>query len=125
MMTDAEHRALDEKLDILGWGVALIVLAIVLYIPGTGSLWHYLIPFGAVFVVMTGVRRLLATRRDTEGLILGGATMLVGVLDLIGFDFRFFPLIPTILVLVGILLIINAAMSKRIRTDPGRPAEGA
>jgi hypothetical protein len=123
MRTDAEHRALDERLDILGWGIALIVLAVVLYLPGTRALWHYLVPFGLVFIAMTGVRKLLKTRRDTEGLILGGATLLVGVLDMMGVDFRFLPLVPTILVLVGGLLVINAVASKRLRLDPNRPPE--
>ena len=124
-MTDAEHRALDERLDVLSWGIALIVLAIILYLPGVHALWHYLVPFGIVFIGMSIVRVLIKTRRDTEGLILGLAAIFIGLLDIFGLDLRFFPLIPTILVLVGILLMINALVSKRVRKDPGRPPEGA
>ena len=122
-MTDAEHRALDERLDILSWGIALIVLAIVLYLPGVHALWNYLIPFGLVFIGMSVVRVIIKTRRDTEGLILGIAAMTIGLLDLFGLNLQFFPLIPTILVLVGILLAINALVSKRVRKDPTRPPE--
>jgi len=124
-VTDAEHRALDERLDVLSWGIALIVLAIILYLPGVHALWHYLVPFGIVFIGMSIVRVLIKTRRDTEGLILGLAAIFIGLLDIFGLDLRFFPLIPTILVLVGILLMINALVSKRVRKDPGRPPEGA
>jgi hypothetical protein len=124
-LTDAEHRALDERLDVLSWGIALIVLAIVLYLPGVHALWHYLIPFGIVFIGMTIVRLMIKTRRDTEGLILGIAAVFVGLLNLFGLDLRLFPLIPTILVLVGMLLTINAVASKRVRRDTGRPPEGA
>lgn len=121
--TDAEHRALDERLDILSWGLALLMVAIVLLIPGARRLWCFLIPFGIVFVAMSGVRKFINTRRDTEGLILGITAMLIGLLDIFGLDLRFFPLIPTMLAIVGIGLIINSVISKRLRQDPARPAE--
>ena len=124
-MTNGEHRALDERLDIIGWGVALIVVAIILYIPGVHSLWNYLIPFGLVFIGMSFLRRQLKTRKDAAGLILGLAAAFLGLLDLVGFDLRFFPLVPTVLVLIGILLIGSALISRRVRTDPTRPVEGA
>ena len=123
-MTDAEHRALDERLDILSWGIALIVLAIVLSLPGTHSLWNYLIPFGLVFIAMSIVRRQIRTRRDTEGLILGITAVVLGFLDFIRVDLRFFPVVPTILIIVGLQLSVSAILSKRIRTDPSRPPEG-
>jgi Na+/proline symporter len=124
-MTNGEHRALDERLDIIGWGVALIVLAIILYLPGVHSLWHYLIPFGLVFIGMSFLRKQLNTRKDNAGLILGLATAFIGLLDMVGLDLRFFPLVPTVLVLIGILLIVSALISRRVRTDPSRPPEGA
>ena len=122
-MTNGEHRALDERLDIIGWGVALIVLAIILSIPGVHSLWHYLIPFGLVFIGMSFLRRLLNTRKDAAGFILGLAATFIGLVDLVGLDLRFFPLVPTVLVLIGILLIVSALITRRVRTDPTRPAE--
>jgi len=124
-MTDAEHRALDERLDIMGWGIALIVIAVLLVVPGVSRLWQFLFPFGLVFVVMSVVRKKLRTRRDAEGLILGITAIFIGVLDLIGIDLRFFPLIPTAFAVVGIALIINAILSSRLRRDPTRPIEGA
>ncbi|GEM_PF-1963734 len=124
-MTDAEHRALDERLDIISWGVALVVLAIVFLIPGAQRPWHFLVPFGLVFVAMSVVRKLIPTRRDTEGLILGVTVVVVGLLDLFGQDLQFFPFFPTILVIVGIALIVHAVLSKRLRLDPHRAPEEA
>jgi hypothetical protein len=122
-MTDAEHRALDERLDILGWGIALVLLAVLLLIPGTKALWHFFVPFGLVFIGMTVVRLLLRTRRDPEGLILGIAALVIGLLDLVGVDLRFFPMVPTFLALFGALLLANAILVKRVRKDPTRPGE--
>lgn len=124
-MTDAEHRALDERLDIMGWGVALIMIAVLLVVPGVSKLWQFLFPFGLVFIVMSMVRKMMRTRRDTEGLILGITAIFIGMLDLIGIDLRFFPLIPTAFAVVGIALIINAILSARLRRDPTRPLEKA
>ncbi len=123
-MTDAEHRALDERLDILSWGLALLVFAIILIIPGTNRLWHFLTPFGLVFIGMSVVRKLIPTRRDTEGLILGIAATVVGLIDLFGVNLSFFPLLPTVLAIVGIALIFNALVSNRVRRDPERGPEG-
>jgi CHASE2 domain-containing sensor protein len=122
-MNDAEHRALDERLDILAWGIALLVLALMLYLPGGRALWHFLVPFGLVFIGMSVARRLIRTRRDTEGLILGIAALVIGLLDLVGIDLRFFPMVPTFLALVGVLLLANALLVKRLRKDPTRPGE--
>lgn len=122
-MTDAEHRALDERLDILGWGIALILLALLLLVPGARDLWHFLVPFGLVFIVMTVIRHTIRTRRDPEGLILGVAALVVGLLDLVGVDLRFFPMVPTFLALFGALLLANAILVKRVRKDPTRPGE--
>jgi len=124
-MTDAEHRALDERLDIMGWGVALIVIAVLLVVPGVSRLWQFLFTFGLVFIAMSVIRKKLRTRRDTEGLILGITAIFIGLLDLIGIDFRFFPLIPMAFAVVGIALIINAILSARLRRDPTRPLEEA
>jgi len=123
-MTDAEHRALDERLDIIAWGVGLVVVALVFFLPGTEQPWHFLIPFGLVFVSMSIVRRLIPTRRDTEGLILGVTVIAIGLLDLFGQNLEFFPLFPAVLVIVGISLIVHAVLSKRLRMDPERGPEG-
>ncbi len=122
---DAEHRALDERLNIITWGCALIVVAIVFLIPGVGRLWHFLMSFGLVFITMSIVRRKLKTRRDTAGLIVGITSFCTGLLDLVGIDLQFFPLVPVILAIVGVGLILNAVLSKRLRIDPDRPAEGS
>ena len=122
-MTDAEHRALDERLDILGWAIALLVLAVMLYLPGVRALWQFLVPFGLVFIGMSVARRLIRTRRDPEGLILGIAALIIGLLDVVGIDLRFFPLVPTFLALVGVLLLANALLVKRVRKDTSRPSE--
>ncbi len=123
--TDAEHRALDERLNIITWGLALLVVAIVFMIPGTGRLWIFLVPFGIVFVGMSAVREMLKTRRDTAGLIVGGTTLVTGLIEMVGVDLRFFPLVPVVLALVGIGLILNALLNRRLRVDPGRSAEEA
>jgi hypothetical protein len=107
----------------MGWGIALIVIAVLLVVPGVSKLWQFLFPFGVVFVVMSVVRKKLRTRRDTEGLILGITALFIGVLDLIGIDLRFFPLIPTAFAVVGIALVVNAILSSRLRLDPTRPLE--
>ncbi len=122
-MTYAEHRALDERLDILGWAIALLVLAVLLYLPGVRTLWQFLVPFGLVFIGMSVARHLIKTRRDPEGLILGVAALVIGLLDVVGIDLRFFPLIPTFLALVGVLLLANALLVKRLRKDTTRPSE--
>ena len=122
-MTDAEHRALDERLDILGWAIALLVLAVMLDLPGVRALWQFLVPFGLVFIGMSVARRLIRTRRDPEGLILGIAALIIGLLDVVGIDLRFFPLVPTFLALVGVLLLANALLVKRVRKDTSRPSE--
>ena len=122
-MTDAEHRALDERLDIMGWGIALLILAVLLLIPGVSRLWQFLLSIGLVFIAMSVVRKKLSTRRDTEGLILGITAVCIGLLDLFGIDLRFFPFIPMAIAIVGIALIFNAVWNARLRRDPSRSSE--
>jgi hypothetical protein len=122
--TDAEHRALDERLDLITWGCALLVLAILFLIPGVGRLWQFLVPFGLVFIGMSAVRRVMMTRRDSAGLIAGSTSFGTGLLDLVGVDLQFFPLVPVILALVGAGLILHALLSQRLRVDPIRCTEG-
>ena len=122
-MTDAEHRALDERLDIMGWGFALLILAVLLLIPGVSRLWQFLLSIGLVFIAMSVVRKKLSTRRDTEGLILGVTAVCICLLDLFGIDLRFFPFIPMAIAIVGIALIINAVWNARLRRDPSRSSE--
>ena len=121
--TDAEHRALDERLNIITWGCALVVVAIIFLIPGVGRLWHFLVPFGVVFAGMSAVRSAMKTRRDTAGLIVGSTSLGTGLLEMVGVDLRFFPLVPTILALVGVGLILNAVLNRRLRVDPERNSE--
>ncbi|MFO7767974.1 MAG: hypothetical protein R6W82_03325 [bacterium] len=123
MRTDAEHRALDERLDLLNWGLVLVVIALILLIPGRHHLWYYLVPVGLVFIGMSVVRKLIPTRRDTAGLILGLVAVLLGVLDLVGVDLQFFPLMPLLFAIVGIGLMAVAFVTNRIRRDPDRPAD--
>ncbi len=122
--TDAEHRALDERLNLFTWGSALLVMAILFLIPGVDRLWHFLVPFGVVFISMSYLRRMMKTRRDTTGLIAGCTSLGTGLLDLVGVDLQFFPLVPIMLALVGISLILHALLCPRLRVDPDRNAEG-
>ncbi len=123
MRTDAEHRALDERLDLLSWGLVLVVVALVLLIPGRHELWYYLVPVGLVFIGMSLARKLIPTRRDTAGLILGVVAVLMGLLDMAGVDLQFFPLLPLIFAAVGIGLMTVAFLTRRIRHDPARPSD--
>lgn len=123
MRTDAEHRALDERLDLLGWGLVLVVIAVILSIPGQHQLWYYLVSVGLVFIGMSAVRKLIPTRRDTAGLVLGIVALFVGLLDLAGVDLQFFPMMPVLFAAVGIGLVAVASFTKRIRNDPERPGD--
>lgn len=123
MLTDAEHRALDERLDIFSWGLALLIIAIIMVIPGISKLWHFLLPFSLIFVGMSVIRKKLKTRRDTEGLILGAAAGVIALLNIFGVDFTLFPLIPVVIAVVGVGLILNALMSARMRSDSRRQPE--
>ena len=123
MRTDAEHRALDERLDLLSWGLVLVVVALVLLIPGRHQLWYYLAPVGLVFIAMSAVRKFIPTRRDTAGLILGLVALFLGLLDMVGVDLQFFPLIPVLFAIVGIGLVVVAFFTRRIRSDPDRPED--
>ncbi|MFC1540245.1 hypothetical protein ACFL41_01995 [Gemmatimonadota bacterium] len=122
--TDAEHRALDERLNIITWGCALLVMAILFLLPGVSRLWHFLVPVGIVFVGMSAVRKVMVTRRDLAAFIAGCTALGIGLLDLVGVDLQFFPLVPVILILVGVSLILSALLCPRLRTDPTRHAEG-
>ena len=121
--TDAEHRALDERLTLLGWGLVLVILALMLLLPGVHALWWYLIPVGLILAGMSGVRRLLRTRRDTDGLVIGSVAVVVGLLSLTGIDLRFFPLVPVLFAAAGLALTVVALFSRRLRRDPTRPAQ--
>lgn len=112
-------RALEARLDAVGWGLLFVVVGAVLLIPDLPA-GSWLVAVGAVMVGVSLVRLAMALPIVWTTAIVGIAALVAGVCQLAGFESVAGPLA---LVVVG-LTLIGGAMVGTARFAPTRRQPG-
>ena len=103
--THAEQRALNKRLEALGWGLFLVMIGGLWLVPGElvrEGTW--LIGVGVIMLGLNAARFLNKIKMSWFTIVLGVLALAAGLGDYVGVDL---PLIPILLVLVGASIIVG------------------
>jgi len=108
---DAKKRALDKRLDSIGWGLFLIMI---------GGLWlapeglvpedSWLIGTGAIILVMMGIRYLYGIKISGFWLVLGIVALAFGISDVFGLNI---PVFPILIIIIGASVVLTPFLKKK------------
>jgi hypothetical protein len=117
--TGPSDRRLAKRLDEIAWALILIM---------TGALWlapkamfpegSWLVGVGLIVLGLNAIRRLRALEMSGFGLAAGLVALAAGVGRILGQEL---PLIPVLLITLGIGLVIGAAVRKNKKGTAGAP----
>jgi hypothetical protein len=109
---DAKKRALDKRLDSIGWGLFLIMI---------GGLWlapeglvpedSWLIGTGAIILVMMGIRYLYGIKISGFWLVLGIVALAFGISDVFGLNI---PVFPILIIIIGASVVLTPFLKEEI-----------
>ncbi len=103
-MLDPNKRDLDRRLERVGWGLFLIMLGGLAFIPQVpGGLW--LVGAGIIMLGLNAARYSYGIPMSLFSLGLGVLAILLGLASIFGFDL---PLFPLLLILIGANLVYKA-----------------
>lgn len=108
---DMQQQALNKRLEMIGWGLFLIMLGGLGLIPGSlvpEGTW--LIGAGLILLGLNLARYLNKIPISGFTTVLGVIALLVGVGDFLGVDL---PLFPILLILFGAGLLLKPLLEKR------------
>lgn len=103
----AETTDLTHRIDVLGWGILLLMTGVLLLVPGMPE-GAWLVGVGALLLGLAGVRRALGLTFGWFGVILGASALLAGLGAIAGVSI---PVFALFLVACG-LAIIAGGLSK-------------
>ena len=108
---DAKKRALDKRLDSIGWGLFLIMIGGLWLAPeGLVPEGSWLIGTGAIILVMMGIRYLYGIKVSGFWLVMGIVAMAFGISDVFGLNI---PVFPILLIIIGASVVLTPFLKKR------------
>ena len=114
---NATKAVLNERLEGIGWAVLLITSGIIWLLPESqvppGS---WLVAAGVILLGLNAVRAAYGIRLNGFSLGVGILALLAGLGDFYNFKL---PLVPIVLILIGVFLLLNA-LRARVPTSTTR-----
>ena len=109
--TVAADRNRQEKLDKIGWGIALIWIGVA-FLLGIG--WAVGL-FGLGVIIVTGqmLRRYLSLGNDWFALTMGICLGLAGFGSMLGNQWSDVPLLPIFSIVLGVIFVASAMFHRR------------
>lgn len=112
---EAQKREVSRKLDAIGWGLFFLMLGAIWlspedWIPEEKGFMAAAIGVGAILIVMSIVRVLVAVKPSVGAIVLGVLILAWGVAGYYGKDLPFFPIL---FLLIGVGIIASAARRGR------------
>ncbi|MFB0566816.1 MAG: hypothetical protein ACETWK_14195 [Candidatus Aminicenantaceae bacterium] len=107
---NSQKRALDKKLDAIGWGLFLIVIGCLWLVPEKTfpeSTW--LIGTGIIILVLMAVRYLYSIKISGFWLVLGIIVLAFGISDVFGLNI---PVFPILIIIFGASIILKPLLKK-------------
>jgi hypothetical protein len=108
---DAQKKALDKRLDALGWGLFLIMIGCLWLIPeervpeGT-----WLIGAGVIILGLIGIRFLYGIKISGVWLVTGVLALAFGISDFSGLNL---PVFPILIILFGLSIVMKPLFKKK------------
>ncbi len=108
---DAKKRALDKRLDSLGWGLFLIMICGLWLAPeGLVPEGSWLIGTGMIILAMMGVRYLYGIKIDGFWFVLGIVALAFGISDVFGLNI---PVFPILIIIIGASVVLKPLLKKK------------
>ncbi len=108
---DAKKRALDKRLDSIGWGLFLIMIGGLWLAPdGLVPEGSWLIGTGVIILVMIGVRYLYGIKISGFWLVMGIVALAFGISDVFGLNI---PVFPILLIIIGASVVLTSWLKKK------------
>jgi hypothetical protein len=108
---DEQKKALDKRLDAIGWGLFLIMIGCLWLIPEESvpeGTW--LIGAGAIILVLIGIRFLYGIKISGVWLVIGILALAFGISDFSGLNL---PVFPILIILFGLSIILKPLLKKK------------
>jgi len=108
---DEQKKALDKRLDALGWGLFLIMIGCLWLIPEESvpeGTW--LIGTGVIILVLLGIRYLYGIKISGVWLVIGILALAFGISDFSGIDL---PILPILIILFGLSIVLKPLLKKK------------
>lgn len=107
---DAQKKALDKRLDALGWGLFLIMIGCLWLIPEESvpeGTW--LIGAGVIILGLIGIRFLYGIKISGIWLVIGILALAFGISDFSGLNL---PVFPILIILFGLSIVMKPLFKK-------------
>ena len=110
-LEEKEKRALNKRLESAAWGLFLVVLGLIWLVPDNRvpqDVW--LLGAGVILLGLNGIRYLKGIRPSGFTIFLGVLGVLLGIGGLLDLDL---PVVPILVILVGLSMIGGTVFKKR------------
>ncbi len=108
---DVKKRALDKRLDSIGWGLFLVMIGGLWLAPeGLVPEGSWLIGTGVIILAMMGVRYLYGIKISGFWLVLGIVALAFGISDVFGLNI---PVFPILLIIIGLSVVLTPFFKKK------------
>ena len=108
---DEQKKALDKRLDAIGWGLFLIMIGCLWLIPEESvpeGTW--LIGTGVIILVLLGIRYLYNIKISGLWLVIGILALAFGISDFTGINL---PILPILIILFGLSIVLKPLFKKK------------
>jgi hypothetical protein len=105
-----EKGDLAERLDQIGWGVFLIMIATIWLLPGVPQ-GTWLVGTGVLLLLLNAVRSRMGVRWSGISVALGIIALMAGISDMTGIRM---PVFPIALLVVGIALVLKPLVGTKV-----------
>ena len=107
----ARKRALDKRLDAIGWGLFLIMIGGLWLAPeGAVPEGAWLIGVGVIILGLMAIRYLYGIKVNAFWLVLGLVALAFGISSVFGLDI---PVLPILLIIIGVNIVLKPLLKKK------------
>lgn len=108
---DAQKKALDKRLDALGWGLFLVMIGCLWLIPEESvPKGTWLIGAGVIILGLIGIRFLYGIKISGVWLVIGVLALAFGISDFSGLNL---PVFPILIILFGLSIVLKPLLKKK------------
>ena len=106
-----QKKALDQRLDAIGWGLFLIMIGGLWLAPeGMVPEGTWLIGTGVIILGLMCIRYLNGINVNAFWLIVGVIALAFGISDVFGLDV---PVLPILLIIIGVHILLKPLLKKK------------
>ena len=108
---DVQKKALDKRLDAIGWGLFLIMIGGLWLAPeGAVPEGAWLIGVGVIILGLMAIRYLYGIKVNAFWFVLGIIALAFGISSVFGLNI---PVLPILLIIIGANIILKPLLKKK------------